>query len=108
MAALFVVSALGFNAKAQQTPEAGKTYYLYNPTTERFLSRGSGFGTAAWADNFGIPVTLIANGEGFRLQMFDSPGQYVSDAYGHMLMEEKIELKHTDFKYKMKQIKFIN
>ena len=80
VATLFVAGALGFNANAQQTPEAGKTYYLYNPTTERFLSRGSGYGTAAWADNFGIPVTLIANGEGFRLQMFDAPGQYVSDA----------------------------
>lgn len=54
---------------------------MYNPTTGLFLSRGAGYGTAAWADNFGIPVKLVANGEGYRLQYLDASTQYVSDAY---------------------------
>lgn len=76
-AMLCIASALGL--KAQQKPEAGKTYYLYNPTTGLFLSRGARYGTAAWADNFGIPVTLIANDNGYRLQYLDANTQFVSD-----------------------------
>ena len=48
-----VVSALT-GMRAQQTPQADGTYYLYNSETGKFLSRGAGFGTAACADNFGI------------------------------------------------------
>ena len=81
-AMLCIASALGL--KAQQQPEAGQTYYLYNPTTGLFLSRGAGYGTAAWADNFGIPVTLIANDNGYRLQYSDTDHHknvhFVSDA----------------------------
>ena len=65
---------------AAQTPEANGTYYLYNPTTGLFLSRGAAYGTAAWADNFGIPVTLIENGSGYRLQYLDRSGHFVSDS----------------------------
>jgi hypothetical protein len=64
---------------------ANNTYYisayLYNPTTGLFLSRGAGYGTACWADNFGIPVIFIANDGGYRLQYIDQTDQYVSDAY---------------------------
>ena len=55
--------------------------YLYNPTTGLFLSRGAGYGTACWADNFGIPVIFVANDGGYRLQYIDQTDQYVSDAY---------------------------
>ena len=67
-----------------ETP-ANNTYYvsayLYNPTTGLFLSRGAGYGTACWADNFGIPVIFIANNGGYRLQYMDQTDQYVSDKY---------------------------
>ena len=64
---------------------ANNTYYisayLYNPTTGLFLSRGAGYGTACWADNFGIPVIFVSNDGGYRLQYIDQTDQYVSDAY---------------------------
>lgn len=55
--------------------------YLYNPTTGLFLSRGAGYGTACWADNFGIPVIFVSNDGGYRLQYIDQTDQYVSDRY---------------------------
>jgi len=67
------------------TNNANNTYYisayLYNPTTGLFLSRGAGYGTACWADNFGIPIIFVANDGGYRLQYMDQTDQYVSDAY---------------------------
>ena len=80
MAACALLGAV-CSANASQTPEAGKTYYLYNPTTGLFLSRGAGYGTAVWADNFGIPVTLVSSESGYLLQYLDQQDQYVSDAY---------------------------
>ena len=77
-----LVAVLGVSTlSAQQTPVAGSTYYMYNPETGLFLSRGARYGCAAWGDSFGIPITLIQNGDGFQLQFFDSPSHYVSDAY---------------------------
>ena len=37
------------------------TYYLYNPTTSRFLARGQNWGTAAVADFYGVPFTLTVD-----------------------------------------------
>jgi hypothetical protein len=67
--------------KSALAPHAGVAYYLYNVETGLFLSRGAGYGTAAWADNFGIPVKLIANGNGYRLQYLDQSSCYVGEAY---------------------------
>jgi len=75
-----VVSAL-MGMRAQQTPQADGTYYLYNSETGKFLSRGAGYGTAACADNFGIPVTLKENDGGYQIQYMDAPTNYVSDAW---------------------------
>ena len=78
LAALFVVSALGFNAKAQQTPEAGKTYYLYNCTSGVFLSRGNNWGTQAKMDDHGIPFVLEDDGsETYCIKFLD--GRYLGD-----------------------------
>ena len=37
------------------------TYYLYNPTTTRFLARGLSYGTAAMIDFYGVPFTLTVD-----------------------------------------------
>ena len=75
-----VVSALT-GIRAQQTPQADGTYYLYNPETGKFLSRGAGYGTAAAADNFGIPVTLKEVDGEYQIQYMDDNTHYVSDAW---------------------------
>lgn len=77
---VLVVSALT-GMRAQQTPQNDGKYYLYNPETGKFLSRGAGYGTAATADNFGIPVTLKENDGGYQIQYMDAPTNYVSDAW---------------------------
>ena len=70
----------GISAWAYQTPVADGIYYLYNETTGLFVSRGAGYGTAVWADQFGSPVKLITNEDGYRLQWLDQSDQYVSDS----------------------------
>ena len=80
---LFLLLALmltGISAWAYQTPTANGIYYLYNETTGLFVSRGAGYGTAVWADQFGSPVKLITNEDGYRLQWLDQSDQYVSDS----------------------------
>ena len=59
LAALFVVSALGFNAKAQE----GGTYYIQNVGAGRFIEGGNDWGTKATITDRGIEFTL-AVGEG--------------------------------------------
>lgn len=81
LAALFVVSALGFNAKAQQTPVVDGTYYLYNPLTEKFLSHGNEWATSAVADDYGSPVTLKDAGDSkFNIYFIDNL-LYLGDTY---------------------------
>ena len=47
------------------------TYYLYNPTTSRFLARGLNYGTAAAADFYGIPFTLtVDSNDGLATMVF--------------------------------------
>lgn len=46
------------------------TYYLYNPTTKRFLARGQNYGTAAVADFYGVPFTLTVDNEGYATMVF--------------------------------------
>ena len=40
------------------------TYYLYSPIAQRFLARGSAYGTAAVADKYGIPFNLVVDASG--------------------------------------------
>lgn len=78
VATLFVTSALGFNLQAQQTPEAGKTYYLYNYTSEVFLSRGNNWAAQAKMDDHGIPFVLEdAGSETYYIKFLD--GRYLGD-----------------------------
>ena len=78
VATLFVAGALGFNANAQQTPEAGKTYYLYNYTSEVFLSRGNNWAAQAKMDDHGIPFVLEdAGSETYYIKFLD--GRYLGD-----------------------------
>lgn len=46
------------------------TYYLYNPTTKRFLARGNSYGTAALVDFYGVPFTLTVDNEGYAKLVF--------------------------------------
>lgn len=40
------------------------TYYVYNPLTEKFLSRGNDWGTSAVVDDYGVAVSLtVADGK---------------------------------------------
>ena len=71
LAALFVVSALGFNAKAQTEPVADGVYYLYNKESGKFLSRGSNWGTQGVVNDFGLPWKVaVADGK-YKLRMYD-------------------------------------
>ena len=46
------------------------TYYLYHPTTSRFLARGQSYGTAAVADFYGVPFTLTVDNDGYVKMVF--------------------------------------
>lgn len=84
---LFAACALLFGgvglpqAWAAQIPTADTFYYLYNPTTGLFLSRGSSYSTAASADEFGLPIKLEANSDAYRIQYIDDTSHYVGSAY---------------------------
>ncbi|UKK50634.1 choice-of-anchor J domain-containing protein [Prevotella sp. E13-17] len=58
------------------------TYYVYNPFSEKFLSRGSSHGTRAVADDYGVAVnvTVDMTNETYKLQSFDN-GLYYGDDY---------------------------
>ena len=42
-------------------PVAEGVYYLYNPLTEKFLSRGSAWGTSAVVDDYGVALNVTVN-----------------------------------------------
>lgn len=76
---LCIVGGLGCKVQAYQTPEADGVYYLYNPLTGKFASRGSWWGTRALADEFGVPIKLIADGTKFKLYCPDNEAYYGDD-----------------------------
>ncbi len=49
---------------------AGKTYYLYNDKTGKFLSRGGAYGYRAMVDDYGVPVigAPAADADTYRLK----------------------------------------
>ena len=57
------------------------TYYLYSSVFDRFLSRGSWWGTRAVADIYGTPVTLTTDANNLTtIKMVDNNG-YIKDNY---------------------------
>lgn len=56
-------------------------YYLYNPYTKKFLSRGHSYGTAAVADIYGVPFNLITDGEGKSIIKFVDNDKYLFNTY---------------------------
>jgi len=56
---------------AQQVPESGTSYYLYNVQTGQFLTRGNSWGTKAVTNEVGSPWQVtISNGQ-YTLRMLD-------------------------------------
>ena len=78
LAALVVAGAVGFKAQAQETPTANGIYYVYNPLTEKFMGRGSSWGTRAIVDNYGVPIKLEETGGNYYLKCTDNE-LYMSD-----------------------------
>ena len=43
------------------------TYYLYNVGADRFLGYGANWGSMATLEHAGIPLTLTADGTGYKI-----------------------------------------
>ena len=63
-------------------PVAQGVYYVYNSYSQKFLSRGSSWGTRAVGDDYGLPFNLTADvtNTTYKLQMLDN-GVYYGDDY---------------------------
>ncbi|UKK54063.1 choice-of-anchor J domain-containing protein [Prevotella sp. E2-28] len=65
-------------------PVAEGTYYVFNPMTQKFLSRGNAYGTAAMVDDYGVAmnvtVTDLAKAS-YKLSSFDNGAAYGFDAW---------------------------
>ena len=66
-------------------PVAEGTYYVYNPMTKKFLSRGNAYGTAAVVDDYGVAVNVSYSVElpnvKYTLSSFDNGKNYGFDAW---------------------------
>ena len=65
-------------------PMAEGTYYVYNPLTEKFLSRGNAYGTAAVVDDYGVAVNVAVSdltAGKYTLSSFDNGANYGFDAW---------------------------
>lgn len=57
------------------------TYYVYNPLTEKFLSRGNAWGTSAVVDDYGVAIKVaLADGK-YTLTGFDNNVTYGDDTW---------------------------
>ena len=65
-------------------PLAEGTYYVYNPLTEMFLSRGNAWGTSAVVDNYGVAINVavadLPAGK-YTLSSFDFGSTYGDDEW---------------------------
>ena len=64
-------------------PVAEGTYYVYNPLTEKFLSRGNAWGTSAVVDDYGVAIKVnvtLADGK-YTLTGFDNNTTYGDDTW---------------------------
>lgn len=65
-------------------PVAEGTYYVYNPLTQKFLSRGNAYGTAAVVDDYGVAVNVTVTDlttASYKLSSFDNGAAYGYDAW---------------------------
>ncbi|MCH5177871.1 MAG: hypothetical protein J1F25_07585, partial [Prevotellaceae bacterium] len=64
-------------------PVAEGVYYLYNEQTDKFMSRGSSWGTRAAADEYGLPLTvgMLADNQ-YTLSALDNSLYYTVDGEG--------------------------
>lgn len=65
-------------------PVAEGTYYVYNPLTQKFLSRGNAYGTSAMVDDYGVAVNVTAadlTTASYKLSSFDNGAAYGFDAW---------------------------
>ena len=65
-------------------PVAEGTYYVYNPLTQKFLSRGNAYGTAAVVDDYGVAVNVTVTDlttASYKLSSFDNGAAYGFDAW---------------------------
>lgn len=60
------------------------TYYVYNPMTQKFLSRGNAYGTAAVVDDYGVAINVAVvdlPNAAYTLSSFDNGANYGFDAW---------------------------
>lgn len=65
-------------------PVAEGTYYVFNPMTQKFLSRGNAYGTAAVVDDYGVAVNVTVTDlttASYKLSSFDNGAAYGFDAW---------------------------
>ena len=65
-------------------PVAEGTYYVYNPLTQKFLSRGNAYGTAAVVDDYGVAINVTVTDlttASYKLSSFDNGAAYGFDAW---------------------------
>ena len=65
-------------------PVAEGTYYVYNPMTDKFLSRGNAYGTAAVVDDYGVAINVTVTDlttASYKLSSFDNGAAYGFDAW---------------------------
>lgn len=65
-------------------PVADGTYYVYNPLTQKFLSRGNAYGTSAMVDDYGVAVNVTVTDlttASYKLSSFDNGAAYGFDAW---------------------------
>ena len=65
-------------------PIAEGTYYVYNPMTQKFLSRGNAYGTAAVVDDYGVAINVAVvdlPNAAYTLSSFDNGANYGFDAW---------------------------
>lgn len=65
-------------------PVAEGTYYVFNPMTQKFLSRGNAYGTAAVVDDYGVAINVACtdlNAPKYTLKGFDNNLSYGYDAW---------------------------
>jgi len=65
-------------------PVAEGTYYVYNPLTQKFLSRGNAYGTSAMVDDYGVAINVTATDlatASYKLSSFDNGAAYGFDTW---------------------------
>ena len=65
-------------------PVAEGTYYVFNPLTQKFLSRGNAYGTSAMVDDYGVAVNVTVTDlttASYKLSSFDNGAAYGFDAW---------------------------